>query len=324
MPQVLTQRSVEAETPHSGGNRCISCGGDQSREFLVAPDRFYSRSTQYRLVQCLSCSLVWLADPPQPSEMGQHYGAGYDRFIRKATEVDAEEHWAGALATVLRYKQTGALLDLGCGAGSFMKCLPTADWQLYGIEMSAESARRARRDTGASVFTGDILDAPLPAGMFDAITCFHVFEHLYSPREVMAKVFTWLKPGGVFCVHVPNIDAAEAKLFRSYWYGLELPRHFYHFSPSSLRRLGLGSGLTEVSLKTRRVSFLEYSIRYIADDLTKRVGIVRPSLASAGNPTLAWRLLRKGFRLTALPLVNSILALSGSGTIIEAVFRKPE
>ncbi len=324
MTQVLSRCSVEAETSISVGNSCIGCGSDESREFLVAPDRFYARSAEYRLVQCRSCSLVWLADPPQPSEMGQHYGTSYDRFIRKATEVDAEKHWAGAVTTVLRYKQSGTLLDLGCGAGSFMKCLPAMDWQLYGVEMSADSAQNARRDAGATIFTGDILDAPFPDEMFDVITCFHVFEHLYSPREVMNTVCKWLKPGGVFCVHVPNIDAAEARLFRSYWYGLELPRHLYHFSPTSLRHLGLGSGMTERSLTTRRVSFLEYSLRYVTDDVARRAGVARQSLASAGNPTLAWRLLRKGFRLTVLPLVTSTLALSGGGTIIEAVFQKPE
>ena len=72
---------------------------------------------------------------------------------------------------------------------------------------------------------------------FDVITCFDVLEHLYEPRRVMAKVGEWLKPGGIFYVLVPNVDAAEARVFGSYWHGLELPRHLFHYSPASLKFL---------------------------------------------------------------------------------------
>ena len=76
--------------------------------------------------------------------------------------------------------------------------------------------------------------APFQPNTFDAITCFDVLEHMHHPREVLVKVREWLKPGGVFYTFLPNIDSAESRIFRSYWCGLELPRHLYHFSPSSL------------------------------------------------------------------------------------------
>ena len=61
-------------------------------EFMTASDRFFARSGMYRLVQCESCSLVWLADPPEASEMDRHYGPSYDQFIRKATDKESEQH----------------------------------------------------------------------------------------------------------------------------------------------------------------------------------------------------------------------------------------
>src|ERR1035438_10453930 len=73
------------------------------------------------------------------------------------------------------------------------------------------------------------------AESFDVITCFDVLEHLYEPRKVMARVGEWLKPGGIFYVLVPNVDSAEARAFGSYWHGLELPRHLFHYSPASLK-----------------------------------------------------------------------------------------
>ena len=153
------------------------------------------------------------------------------------------------------------MLDLGCSSGGFLRSLKGPAWNLYGIEMSDEVARRAETATGAKVFVGDILDAPFSPNTFDVITCFHVFEHLYEPREVLLRVAQWLKPGGVFFAMMPNIDSAGRRIFGSYWYALELPRHTYHFSPQSLSRMADSVGLRQLSITTGREVFIEQSVR---------------------------------------------------------------
>jgi len=125
----------------------------------------------------------------------------------------------------------GAILDLGCANRRVSEHTARTSWKLFGIEMSEEAAREVRSRCGAEVFVGDILDAPFPPNSFDVITCFNVFEHVYEPKEVLVRVAKWLKPGGVFYTLMPNIDSAGARIFRSYWYPLELPRHLSHFSP---------------------------------------------------------------------------------------------
>ena len=77
--------------------------------------------------------------------------------------------------------------------------------------------------SGLEVFLGDILDALFAPTSFDAITCFHAFEHLDRHREVLANVFERLRPGGIFYTMVPNIDSGGSPIFKSYWYALELP-----------------------------------------------------------------------------------------------------
>ena len=120
-----------------------------------------------------------------------------------------------------------------------MACLPPALAENAApiqrmLPMSEDCAKTAEARSGARVFVGNILDAPFPPESFDVITWFDVLEYLYEPRRVMARVSEWLKPGGIFYVLVPNVDSAEARVFRSYWHGLELPRHLFHYSPASL------------------------------------------------------------------------------------------
>jgi 2-polyprenyl-3-methyl-5-hydroxy-6-metoxy-1,4-benzoquinol methylase len=300
---------------------CPVCTNDNIVEFVMAPDRFHGRLIAFRLLRCSMCSLVWIADPPSPEEMTLHYSQEYDRSIAEAGN-HAPGRWRDRKRTLTQYKQGGTILDLGCSGGSFLKTLGSKEWDLHGIEMSVESARIAQAESGAKVFVGDILDAPFSASSFDAITCFHVFEHLYKPREVLSKVVEWLKPGGIFYVLVPNIDSAGAHIFRSYWYALELPRHVFHYSPKSLGTMTRSVGLEVVSLTTHREVFIEQSTHYIVDDMLRKVGILRVPLASMPAPGIMFRLIRKAFRLTLLPLLTGLASLAGDGESIHAVFQK--
>ncbi len=299
---------------------CPACQSRNLRKFLSAPDRYHGRSKMYDLVRCGSCSLVWLKNAPAPEEMSAHYGPDYDRSVSAAGEDP--ERWRGRWETLSHYKSGGAILDLGCSSGGFLAGLKDSSWALSGIEMSDDVARKARAKCGADVFVGDILDAPFAKGSFDVITCFHVLEHLYQPREIFTKVSEWLKPGGLFYFMVPNIDSAGCHIFKSHWYALELPRHLSHFSPRSLRTLAQSVGLEEVFLKSDREVFIEASSRYLLDDLLGKAGVQRTPLARTPRPGLPFRVVRKAFRLTVLPALNALASLAGDGESIHAIFRK--
>ncbi|MGC2463354.1 MAG: class I SAM-dependent methyltransferase, partial [Steroidobacteraceae bacterium] len=311
---------LENATPVAGVDLCPVCGSSGAREWLKAPDRFHGRRVEYTLLRCPSCSLVWQSDPPKPEEMHQHYTDAYDRLISAAGH-NSPLRWKFRRAALAPYKQSGSILDLGCSSGAFLQSLPAADWKLYGIEMSAESAKEAERRTGASVFVGEILEADFPPAFFDVITCFDVLEHLYEPRRVMAKVAEWLKPGGIFYVLVPNIDSAEERVFGSYWHGLELPRHLFHYCPASLDYLAKSAGLQRLSLETRRNPAVGTSLRYLWDDVFRSVGIRKTPVAYRREARLPWRAARKLVRMTVLRGLLAMAPLAGGGESIHAIFR---
>ena len=123
--------------PGSDQKKCPMCAATRTTILLTAPDRFHGRDTQYNLLRCPSCSLVWLDAPPSPSQMGEHYGADYDRTI--ATAKKAPSHWFPR-RELLRHKSGGSVSDLGCAAGGFLSTLQGPSWKRFGVEMSEEAA----------------------------------------------------------------------------------------------------------------------------------------------------------------------------------------
>lgn len=320
-PDWRSDREDGADPGEHKPEPCPICGQVGAKEWLQAPDRFHGRPQIYTLVRCPACSLVWLRHPPKPEEMHLHYTDEYHKLISAAGE-NSPARWEARKETLTRYKRCGALLDLGCSSGSFLESLRGNNWELYGIEMSAEGARTAEARSGAKVFVGDILDASFPPESFDVITCFDVLEHLYEPREVMARVGEWLKPGGIFYVLVPNVDSAESRVFGSYWHGLELPRHLFHYTPASLKFLAKSAGLQELSLETGKNPAVGTSLRYAWDDVFHALGIRRTPVAYQGQASLPWRAARKLVRMTVLRLLLALAPLAGGGESIHAIFRR--
>ena len=303
---------------------CPLCGDHEVADFLTAPDRFHWRTARHRLAHCSACSYVWLVDPPKPEEMPYHYDEDYHRTIAAGGETSASNRWMRQRQKILSLKQSGSILDIGCSSGGFLGTMKGSSWKLYGIEMEETTASNARAATGAHVFVGDAMAAPFTACTFDVITCFDVLEHVYQPREFLSKVLDWLKPGGIVYFVLPNIESWEAKIFGTYWYGLELPRHISHFSPRSLRQAMNVLGFKEMVIKTPGTSYIERSVDYVRSGILQRLGFSPTAMANAKQRGVSWRCIRKILRVAVIQPFGRVASLANAGGSIEAVFTKSD
>lgn len=313
--------TVEGE---SGANSsCPCCGANSSTEWMQVPDRSGNGDGSYALLRCSSCLHTWLGNWPSPEELSVYYGPQYHHAVGHAGETSIGR-WDRQLQVIAKFKTGGSILDIGCSSGGFLNCLKGDSWKLYGVEASLPTAERARALTGAEVFAGDIADADFAANSFDVITCSDVLEHLYEPQEVFRQVYKWLKPNGIFYVFVPNISSWEAQVFRSHWYGLDLPRHLQHFSKDSLTTLAKSVDLRPVFMVTPPGCYLEQSTSMLVDHLARKAGLRRKPLDLTAKPGIAWRVVRKGLRLTVEALYKRVASYCGSAPSIQAVFRKDD
>jgi SAM-dependent methyltransferase len=310
-----------SELNSTAAKHCPICGSNDTEKWLRAPDRFHARTQVFQLLRCPSCSLVWLDNPPSAEEMTYHYGDVYHDVISSVGEAEILQRWQKQRKVVTELKSGGALLDVGCSSGTFLSTLKNSSWSLYGIEIDAKQASRARELTGAEIFTGDLFDAPFPPESFDVVTGFHVLEHFDRPQERIKRIFEWLKPGGILYLGLPNIASWEARLFGSYWFGLEMPRHLYHYSPTFFRKLLTSAGFHELWLKTPG-SYSTHSFLYLFDDVLHRMGLKKTPTAARSTARPSMDVLLKGYRVALGTPLAKIAEFAHAGANIEAVFQK--
>jgi SAM-dependent methyltransferase len=214
---------------------CIACGAltgaprDGDRDALAG----------LGLGRCSSCGLRWLVDQPDSDQLTALYSSGfYEPQPARAGALVGAIHAANSW---LRMRELdglppGRLLDVGSGKGHFLAAAAAAGWDVVGVELAGPGARETQERYGLPVVLGDIRDVEFD-GRFDAVTLWHVLEHLADPDAVLDRVRGFLVPGGRIVVSVPNLASVQAQLFGRVWFHLDLPRHIYHFTPAAVRSI---------------------------------------------------------------------------------------
>jgi SAM-dependent methyltransferase len=187
---------------------------------------------------CPSCGM-WITSPrPVRGDISLVYP---DSYVPYRTERHAP-----VLSTPQAYR--GTILDIGCGTGKYLEFARKQGWSGTGVELSAAAARVAAA-RGFDVTVGDALLVDLPLNAFDRVHCAHVLEHVHDPLQLLRRMRGVVKESGVVEVTVPNRNSLGCILFRSYWHGLELPRHLFHFRQSDIYALAERADLEVISVR---------------------------------------------------------------------------
>lgn len=146
-----------------------------------------------------------------------------------------------------RLKQ-GSLLDIGAGVGAFASHMEKNGWKITALEPDSTARNNAKIEFGISMQDPSKLFELTPAS-FDAITMWHVLEHVHRLHDYVEQCRNLLKPGGVLIVAVPNFTSKDAQQYQQYWAAYDVPRHLYHFSPASIKNLMISHGMRVEKVK---------------------------------------------------------------------------
>jgi 2-polyprenyl-3-methyl-5-hydroxy-6-metoxy-1,4-benzoquinol methylase len=147
------------------------------------------------------------------------------------------------LALISRYQPKGEILDIGCATGQFLNYMSMHGWKATGIEPDEKTRSRAISEYGLKVFPEEQLNV-FQKSCFDVITMWHVLEHVSELNARMEQLAKLMKPQGTLFIAVPNCNAYDAKKYKEFWAGYDLPRHLYHFTKEDIKLLMEKHGFT--------------------------------------------------------------------------------
>ena len=127
----------------------------------------------------------------------------------------------------------GSILDVGAGTGEFLKVAQEGNWKVSGVEVNKKAIVLAqKKGVALSQNLDDVLDQ-----RFDVITLWHVLEHLPNLESQIEKLHSLLNDTGVLIIAVPNFKSYDAKYYKEFWAAFDVPRHLWHFSEQSMKKL---------------------------------------------------------------------------------------
>ncbi len=138
-------------------------------------------------------------------------------------------------------KEKGLLLDVGAGIGAFTDAMREAGWEVTALEPDETARQRAKTKYGLELQPPETLYT-LPDARYDAISLWHVLEHVHDLHGYLQTFSRILKPGGKLIIAVPNYTSYDATVYQQYWAAYDVPRHLYHFSPAGMELLGQQKG----------------------------------------------------------------------------------
>ncbi len=214
---------------------CLLCDGGQ----FTLDERFPEGG--WGLRRCQTCGLIETSPFPAKerriAENEEKYGDSFLAMQQSHRDRNHRVHKIALAEIAQASKLPGRrLLDVGCGAGQFLRAAIGAGWHAEAVEFNRENARTVA-ESGMKVFTGTIEEASYPDAAFDVVTLWDILEHIHDPIAFLEETLRILKPGGLVFLQSPNIDSDVASLWGVRWPWLCLPDHLYHFTPDTIRLL---------------------------------------------------------------------------------------
>ncbi len=232
---------------------CPLCGAEQGTHLFDAADPL--SSDRFEVRRCPECRLVYVSPRPDEEQMRAYYPDGY--FGKRHPVL--KDFFMAVRVGSLPPRSPGRVLDIGCGRGDFLMACRSKGWEVTGVEQADAPVMELRRSLGLEVVaTNDIAD--LPDASFDAVTMWHVFEHMVHPRTMLGEVRRLLKPDGVFVAEVPNFGSWQAHMGPRQWFHLDVPRHLIHFERETLARMLEAEGFECESWSTFSIEYDAYGM----------------------------------------------------------------
>lgn len=198
--------------------------------------------------KCKNCKSIYANEIPAKAAIEEHYAGYYDGinldvpdFVRSTLD--------NRINSLIKYRtELNNVLDIGFGAGVFLRAAQSKMWSCFGTEYSPDSIRIGKAN-GWTVHKGDLSDGDL-VGPFDIVVAIEVLEHVSNPEVIVRIASNRLRVAGGFYGTTPNSNSINARLLGEKWSVLSYPEHQVLLNKRSIKLLFSNSNLKPIAISS--------------------------------------------------------------------------
>ena len=246
-------------------NVCRICSSSKNQNY-IAKEMMFGTRDQFNYFQCDDCRCLQIETIPENIAdyyPGDYYsfrrydgkkfngpGGKLNRFIFNYSifhrgPVQLFLEWLvnpvkySQLLSILKVSKESRILDVGCGNGeAFLYPLAEIGFKnLLGCDPYLEAD--IKYANGLEIINSEVFTIEKK---WNFIFYHHSFEHIGNPKDHLIKVHSILEDQGFCILRIPTSSSYLWEHYKTDWYQLDAPRHFYLHSIESIKILARESG----------------------------------------------------------------------------------
>jgi SAM-dependent methyltransferase len=243
-----------------GALSCNICGNTAGIRRLTVREKMRGTLEPFEYAVCPECGHLHLLSIP--GDMGAYYGQGYYSYSRRQLPwwwrwlhrvrnaamlggktpvgrlfLALKKPWYADWLSAMQLHPGDHFLDVGCGAGNFLRELQASGLDCTGIdpflpgdEDTPEGVHLRRRDIKEE------------KGIYKGILFSHSLEHVPDPGQNLECARSRLENGGSVVIRIPLADSLAFWRYGADWFQLDAPRHLNLFTQKSFSILARKCG----------------------------------------------------------------------------------
>ena len=222
---------------------CPICDSSSFQKEFTCTDYTVTKE-KFNIVSCSNCNFFFTNPRPDQNTIAKYYESedyishsNTKKGILNSTyQVIRSFSLSRKINLINSLSKTGKILDIGSGTGEFLAKAIKNGWSGIGVEPNLKAREKAVNNHNLKIYIEEEIKT-LKKNHFDVITMWHVLEHVHLLNDRVEDIFNLLIPGGICVIAVPNHLSFDALKYKENWAAYDVPRHLYHFDPSSIKRL---------------------------------------------------------------------------------------
>ena len=269
---------------------CISCGNSSHYQLHTVKEMMYGLREEFTYFECLDCGCLQIVDIP--ASLDKYYPDNYYSFqvtdksnpANKIKSFCGREqkryslfrqgilgrlinikysYLEGELLRKLGIRKDWKILDIGCGAGLWLRSLSELGFiSLYGADPFIDTSIN---EDSVKIQKGTVHELG-NSQKYNLIRSNHSFEHMLDQYEALIKIRELLALDGFCTIAMPVKTETIWNRYGTNWVQIDAPRHLFIHTIASFTNLARRAGFEVTDVVFNSTAFqLWGSEQYLRD-----------------------------------------------------------